>query len=162
MRFSVTQIKQNLSDLGCHCEERSDVAIRSPFHALITYPLQYGVRIATPVCALARNDMLLSHIKNNLSYQRTIPSMPNGETMTDQPGTHCQRRLAAKAQLILPQRACPMVLRQLTRPAAYIFSGAEKPSRLMLVSSTFLARPMRAMWPAFTFSSSSLRMGVSW
>ena len=50
------------------------MAIRSPFHALITYPLQYGVRIATPVCALARNDMLLSHIKINLSDQRTIPS----------------------------------------------------------------------------------------
>ena len=46
--------------------------------------------------------------------------------------------------------------------AAYIFSGALKPSRPMLVSSTFFARPIRAIWPALTVSSSSLRMGVSW
>ena len=35
----------------CHCEERSDVAIRSPYVVLCG-----GVRIATPVCALVRND----------------------------------------------------------------------------------------------------------
>ena len=34
------------------------MAIRSPFHITILYPVQKEVRIATPVCALARNDIL--------------------------------------------------------------------------------------------------------
>ncbi len=64
---------------ACHCEERSDVAIRSPCSTTSqkavpwanTQPsyefaqpaanlpgISAGTRIATPVCALARNDML--------------------------------------------------------------------------------------------------------
>ena len=41
------------------------------------------------------------------------------------------------------------------------FSGAAKPKMPMQVSRMFLARAMRAMWPALTVSSVSLRMGVS-
>ena len=50
-----------------HCEERSDVAIRSPQHSvrIRRKPMQtrnilpQGMRIATPVCALARNDVVI-------------------------------------------------------------------------------------------------------
>ena len=35
---------------NCHCEERSDVAIR------LLLPHGKGERIATPVCGLVRND----------------------------------------------------------------------------------------------------------
>ena len=49
-----------------------------------------GMRIATPVCALARND---SNCRNAL--QERYRAVPNRITNTDQPCTHCQRRLAA-------------------------------------------------------------------
>ena len=72
-------IADALPSSACHCEERSDVAIRSP--AVAQSKEQYlrqtrksvyefarssaslssftaGMRIATPVCALVRNDML--------------------------------------------------------------------------------------------------------
>ena len=50
-----------------------------------------GMRIATPVCALARND---SNCRNAL--QERYRAVPNRITNTDQPCTHCQRRLAAE------------------------------------------------------------------
>ena len=52
-----------------HCEERSDVAIpRLEGKCIENCPKIYG--IATPVCALVRNDVLLfSTLNNNLSYK---------------------------------------------------------------------------------------------
>ena len=50
-----------LSKHHCHCEERSDVAIRSPkcyvFLKAIVQRDYLGIRIATPACALVRNDI---------------------------------------------------------------------------------------------------------
>ena len=46
-------------DKGCHCEPVTDVtgvAIRSPFGIFVIKTCK-GMRIATPVCALARNDI---------------------------------------------------------------------------------------------------------
>ena len=52
------QLKHPHTDHHCHCEERSDVAIR-PF-GVTDVDLQRlnGERIATPVCGLVRNDSL--------------------------------------------------------------------------------------------------------
>ena len=42
----------------CHCEERSDVAIRFLLGNRCKIGTLYGERIATPVWALARNDII--------------------------------------------------------------------------------------------------------
>ncbi len=49
---SPTPTHSGMIFIKCHCEERSDVAIRAPYMV----PCGEGVRIATPVCALVRND----------------------------------------------------------------------------------------------------------
>ena len=83
---------------ACHCEERSDVAIRSPcgstnqrampkantekcheFARSTTYlpSSSAGMRIATPVCALVRNDMLKTDAF--LRVQERFPAVPPGK-----------------------------------------------------------------------------------
>ena len=42
--------------------------------------------------------MCVNQIKSNLSYQRTIPSRPNGVTMTDRLCTNCQQPVAADTE----------------------------------------------------------------
>ena len=89
------------------------MAIRSPFHALITYPLQYGVRIATPVCALARNDMLLNDIKGNLSKL----TVPESDTERDREVTIMNRL----AHALSAATGCPQIVRKI-HPEFVIFS----------------------------------------
>ena len=67
---------------------------------------------------------------------------------------------------VLPfQKSCLLRFLKIARGSflqCYIFSGAEKPRMWMQVSRMFLAKPSRAMCPAFRVASASLRTGVSW
>ncbi len=83
---------------ACHCEERGDVAIRISLRQSITesstsgeYVRRHefaptaahlpgfsaGMRIATPVCALVRNDMLKTDAF--LRVQERFPAVPPGK-----------------------------------------------------------------------------------
>ena len=51
----------------CHCEERSDAAIRIPTLQVFEFSFA-GERIATPVCPLARNDSVILAPAKNLQF----------------------------------------------------------------------------------------------
>ena len=63
MAAGITDCQKSL-EKECHCEERSDVAIRIPHIVILTkfpsYLQHWGERIATPVCGLVRNDSGIS------------------------------------------------------------------------------------------------------
>ena len=50
------QLKHQGTVYLCHCEERSDVAIRFLLGNMFEIGTLQGERIATPVCGLVRND----------------------------------------------------------------------------------------------------------
>ena len=67
------QLKRRSTVYHCHCEDRSDVAIRFLLGNMFEIGTLQGERIATPVCGLVRNDR-----KNGACFLKLMTLPPGG------------------------------------------------------------------------------------